>query len=381
MKLRSFISFIFLFLFVVNHLSAQVLPDMKAIFRDLTRLEGVWFMPTDRGDRLEFWNWENDSTMIGRGCRIKPETGDTATLENLILELRGNEIIYSAKVRGQNNGKFVPFTLTEADNDTYLFENPAHDDPKKITYFLLEGRELQVNTEGTRNGRPTKQEFVFEREFNPASMEFRVRTGINAHQLYKINDIGAEPKFSTRLGWELGVTTAFKGSGGLISLNIDAGLIGKSHHVTSNFTIPVDTLPFIADYIRDLTYNQTWLSIGLMPEVKFNRKGKASILFGGYYARLLINKVKGTEKPIRNTKVFNFNNDFKKADFGAILGFNYKQNLGKKDLDGVFGLRVQFGLSDIDNLYIRKCATGGLCNGRLGIAGISLSYGFNLLKL
>jgi hypothetical protein len=381
MKSRSFVLFIFLILFAAADVSAQVLPDMKVIFRDLTRLEGVWFMPTDRGDRLEFWNWENDSTMIGRGCRIKPETGDTATLENLRLELRGNEIIYSAKVRGQNEGKYVPFTLTEAENDVYLFENPKHDDPQKIKYFLLEGRELQVTTEGVRNGRPTKQEFVFEREFNPASLEFRVRAGINAHQLYKINDIGAEPKFSVRPGWELGITTAFKGSGGLVTLNIDAGLVGKSHHVVSNFTVPQDTAPFMLDYVRDLTYNQTWFSFGLMPEVKLKRKGNVSILFGGYYARLMINRVKGTEEPVRNKKVFNFNNDFKKKDFGAVVGLNIKHNIGKRDLDGVFGIRAQFGLADIDNLYVRKCATGGLCNGRLGIAGVTLNYSFNLLKL
>jgi Domain of unknown function (DUF6265)/Outer membrane protein beta-barrel domain len=381
MNLKTFNPIIFFLLIATAPISAQDMPDMQAIFRDLTRLEGVWFMPTDRGDRLEFWNWENDSTMIGRGCRIKPETGDTATLENLKLELRGDAIVYYAKVRGQNEGKFIAFTLTEAENDTYLFENPAHDDPKKIKYFLLEGRELQVNTEGTRNGRPTKQEFIFEREFNPASLEFRVRVGANAHQLYKINDIGVVPTFSARPGWELGITTAFKGSGGLVSFNIDAGLIGKFHHVKSNFTIPVDTLPFTADYVRDLTYNQTWFSLGLMPEVKLRRKGKTSIVFGGYYARLLINKVKGTEKPVRNVKVFNFNNDFKKSDFGAVVGLNYQYNIGKKKLDGVFGLRAQFGLADIDNLYIRKCESGGLCNGRLGIAGVSLSYSFNLLKL
>jgi Domain of unknown function (DUF6265) len=381
MKSRPFVLFIFLFLFAAANVSAQVLPDMKAIFRDLTRLEGVWFMPTDRGDRLEFWNWENDSTLIGRGCRIKPETGDTATLENLRLELRGNDIIYYAKVRGQNEGKFVPFTLTEADNDTYLFENPKHDDPKKIKYFLLEGRELQVNTEGMRNGRPTKQEFVFEREFNPASLEFRLRAGINANQLYRINDIGVDPKFSARPGWEFGITTSFKGSGGLVSLNIDAGLMGKFHHVVSNFSIPVDTIPFTVDYKRDITYRQTWFSFGLMPEVKFKRKGNVSILFGGYYARLLINRVNGTELPIRNTKVFNFNNDFKKKDFGAVLGLNVRRNIGKRDLDGVFGFLVQFGLADIDNLYIRKCATGGLCNGRMGIAGVTLNYSVNLLKL
>ena len=133
----------------------------KAVFRELTRLDGTWFMPTDRGDRLEIWDIANDSTMTGRGCRIKPENGDTVLLETLRLELRGDDIIYSALVRGQNQGKFVPFVLTEAGYDEYLFENPQHDDPQKIRYFLLERRELQVTTEGKRNGGPRKQQFTF----------------------------------------------------------------------------------------------------------------------------------------------------------------------------------------------------------------------------
>ncbi|MBL7807367.1 MAG: hypothetical protein JNN28_06125, partial [Saprospiraceae bacterium] len=58
-------------------------------FRELRRgLDGTWFMPTDRGDRLEIWWKENDSTMVGKSIRIKPENGDSVLLERLRLELR-----------------------------------------------------------------------------------------------------------------------------------------------------------------------------------------------------------------------------------------------------------------------------------------------------
>lgn len=356
---------------------AQI-EDAPAIFRELTRLDGTWFMPTDRGDRLEVWEIADDSTMTGRGLRIKPENGDTVTLETLRLELRGGDIIYSARVRGQNDGKFVPFTLTEAGYDEYLFENPQHDDPKKIRYFLLQRRELQVTTEGTRNGRPTKQEYVFEREFNPASVEFRVRGGLNVFNLYKTNQIGVDPapKFSPRPGWELGISTVFKGSGGFLSINVELGVAGKFSHTKAEFESVSDS--GLITIRRDLTYNQTWLTVGLLPEVNLRRDGKFSLIFGPYYGRLLSNRVNGTEEPVRNKKVFNFNNDFTKNDFGGMLGLQWRQNFGKKDLEGRLGIRAQIGMKNIDNLYVRG---RDIYNGRVGLMGISAIYSINILKL
>lgn len=359
------------------------IEDAPEIFKELRRLEGTWFLPSDRGDRLEIWEITNDSTMQGEGLRIKIGTTDTVLLENLRLELRGNTITYFARVRGQNAGQEIPFKLTQSEYLNYLFENPKHDDPKKIRYQILDRRELQVTTEGERNGRTVKTEFVFEREFNPASIQFRARAGLNVFSLFKTNEIGVNPPpdFSARPGWEIGVATVFQGAGGLLNLNVEAGLAGKFPHAKVNFATTRPPDPEVPDslpvYIRDATYNQTWLTLGLLPEVLFSRKGRLSFVFGGYYARLLINRVKGTEQPIRDTKVFNYNGDFKKNDFGAVVGFNYRRNLGKTDLDGIWGLRFNLGMANIDNLYRQG---SGLNNGRVGLAGVSLSYSINLLK-
>lgn len=377
---------------------AQI-ENPQAIFNELTRLNGTWFMPTDRGDRLEIWQIADDSTLTGRGCRIKPENGDTVLLETLRLELRGGEITYSALVRGQNQGKSIPFKLTDASNvDEYIFENPAHDDPKKIRYFLLERRELQVTTEGVRNGRPTKQEFVFEREFNPASVELRLRMGLNVNTLYQTNEVGISPApaFSPRPGWELGTGLAFRGSGGFISLNVEAGLSGRSAHVKSEFaSSDPDTINGgLLTYRRDLTYNQLWFTFGLLPEVQLRRGGKFSLVFGPYFSRMLVNKVVGTEEPFRektlpvdpsdpNSKqVANPNTDFKKTDLGGVFGFQWRHNFGKRDLDGQLGFRAQIGLRNMDNLYNRDIVqTTTLYNGRISFAGAALTYSVNLMKL
>jgi hypothetical protein len=363
-------------------LCAQI-DDPEGIFRELRALEGTWFMPTDRGDRLESWRIADDSTLIGRGFRIKPENGDTVTLETLRLERRDTSIYYIAIVRGQNQNRPVSFRLTEAEEEGYLFENPAHDDPQKIRYRLLGNRELQVTTEGKRNNRTVTQEYVFEREFTPGSIEFRVRAGINAHSLRGTGTLiplfGAEePVFGWRPGWELGAQVAFKGRGGFVTINCELGLAGKFSQAKSDFEVFEDTI-FI-NYVRDGTYNTIWLNLAVAPEITFRKEGRLSMIVGPYFSILLNSRLKGTVLPEGENKLFEANNDFKKRDFGLVAGLQYKLNFGKKDTGGKIGLRANIGLADFDNLYVRA-TSGAQSNGRVSLIGASLYYSFNLLNL
>lgn len=376
------------FLFAPLFLAAQI-EDADIIFRELRVLNGTWFMPQDRGDRLEVWNIQNDSTLSGKGMRIKAENGDTVLLETLQLELRGQVITYYATVRGQNKNEPVGFELTLADADGYLFENPAHDNPQKIRYRLLGNRELQVTTEGKRGNRTVTEEYVFEREFTPAGLEFRVRGGLNYFNQKGTGYLASSlppsmaPEYSGRLGWELGTQFTLRGSGGFISVNLEVGLIGKVSHAKSAFTVPLDTAPFYIDYKRDVTYKQAWLVLAAVPEISLRRDGRLSILAGAYYGRLLFNQTKGTELPGGENKLFDANNDFKKNDVGILAGLQYRLNFGKKDLGGKLGLRANIGLANIDNLYAERQSDGSssLYNGRVSMQGISLYYSMNLLKL
>lgn len=377
-------------LFVPFLLAAQI-EDADLIFRELRVLEGTWFMPQDRGDRLEIWAVQDDSTLNGRGLRIKAENGDTVLLETMQLELRGEVITYYATVRGQNKNEPVAFELTLADRDGYLFENPAHDNPQKIRYRLLGNRELQVTTEGKRGSRTVTDEYVFEREFTPAGLEFRVRGGINYFNQrgtgYLVSDDPQQippsmpPEFTSRLGWELGTQFTFRGSGGFITMNLEAGLIGKFSHADSQFSV-FDSVQTI--YKRDVTYRQTWLVLAAIPEITLKRDGRLSLLAGLYYGRLLFNRADGTELPGGDNKLFDANNDFKKNDLGIVAGLQYKLNFGKKDLGGRLGLRYNLGLANIDNLYAARQSDGtnnSLYNGRVTIQGVSLYYSMNLLNL
>lgn len=372
-------------LFCAQFISAQI-EYPKDAFRDLRRgLEGTWFLPTDRGDKLEIWYKEDDQTMAGKSVRIKPENGDTVLLERLRLELRDTTITYIIIPR-QSNKEPVSYALTEIDEEGFfVFSNPKNDDPQTIRYLLLGNREMQVETIGKRNGREVKQEFVFEREFTPGAVEFRVRGGINASSLRGTGTFNLDPRgtpeFGWKPGWELGMQARFKGRGGFITINAELGAMGRRAHTKSAFVVFGDTSETY--YKRDLSYHSIWLVASVMPELTFGRDGKLSLMAGPYYGRLVGLTGNGLQEPVEQDKLFKVNNDFKKNDFGINLGFQYKLNFGKKDLGGILGLRASYGLSNLDNLYIRFCNDGNTlaCNGQIALMGASLYYSVNLLKL
>ncbi|MCC6459706.1 MAG: outer membrane beta-barrel protein [Saprospiraceae bacterium] len=363
-------------------LSAQI-EDADIIFRELRALDGTWFMPQDRGDRIETWHLDNDSILSGREMRIKAEDGDTVLLETKRIELHGQVIMYYSTERGQKKNEPIGFELVLADAEGYLFENPENANPQKVRYRLLGNRELQISTEGRRNGRTVTEEFVFEREFTPAGVEFRLRAGANYFTQRGTGYLTASPapEFAGRPSAEVGMQVSLRGNGGFITVNFEASLSGRSTHAKSAFTVFTDTSAI--DYVRDVTYRQAWLVLAAIPEITLKRDGRLSILAGPYYGRLLFNKAKGTELPTGPNMLFDANDDFKKNDVGLIAGLQYKLNFGKKDIGGTLGLRANLGLANLDNLYTKRPTNPdpNLYNGRISLQGISLYYSMNLLKL
>ncbi len=355
--------------------------DPEWAFDGLRTIKGVWFMPTERGDRLEIWEIVDDSTMTGRSLRIKQEDGDTVLLETLRLTLRDTNIVYSAVVRGQNANKPVDFILTEAYRDEFVFENPRHDDPQKIRYVLLGKREMQVTTEGKKNNRTVSREFVFEREFSKAATQFRVRAGLGGGSLVKEREFNGnfdrKPQFSPRPSWEVALGTAFKGAGGFLTLNMELGLAGKYAGVDSRFYLDTTLI------IREGSYQMIWLNAAIFPEFTLRRDGRLSAIVGPYYGRLLVNGTKGDFlPPSRTNQRYNSNTDLNKNDFGLLAGLQYRLNIGKKDLNGKIGARFNMGLTNLDKLYVRRCTSAtNTCNERVLLRGVSVYYTVDLAKL
>ncbi len=404
MQTRQLLSFIILLL-TSNIASAQI-EDPEGAFRDLRRgLEGTWFMPTDRGDKLEIWWQEDKQTLAGKSVRIKPENGDTVLLERLRIELRDTTVTYITIARMPANSAPVPYRLTEIDEEGfYVFSNPEQEDPQKIRYLMLSNREIQEQLIGRKNGREVKQEYVYEREFTPGAVEFRVRGGINASSLRSTGNFNLDPpaevpEFGWKAGWELGMAARFKGRGGFITINTELSIMGRRASTLSSFGINVDTMPYLIQYKRGttdadtlskygykskfFTYNSFWLMLSVMPELTFGRDGRLSVMAGPYYGRLVGLSGKGYQDPKVQDKLFKVNDDLKKNDFGINLGFQYRLNFSKKDLGGILGIRASYGLANLDNLYVRFCNGGNtsLCNGQVAFTGASLYYSVNLLKL
>lgn len=103
-------------------------------------LEGTWKM--EDKDNYEHWDILNDNSMQGMGYSLK--NGKMRVSEYLQIALRGDTFAYTATVVRQNQGKHIDFLLRSSSDSVFVFENPMHDFPKRITYNLLTHDKIRV---------------------------------------------------------------------------------------------------------------------------------------------------------------------------------------------------------------------------------------------
>jgi hypothetical protein len=129
------------------------------------RLVGTWEDRTS--DTLfqfaETWVRTNDTLITGRGWGLAH--GDTVFKEELRLIARGDRVIYAARVPDQNQGRWVEFVSRPA-GDPLVFENPAHDFPRRIAY-IPEGRGWHVVLTGAEQGEAIEQHLRFAPRVSP----------------------------------------------------------------------------------------------------------------------------------------------------------------------------------------------------------------------
>lgn len=111
-----------------------------AIFNDLGKLQGTWTMKKASGIITEQWKQKNKNEWVGKSWIIKGN--DSSLSETLVISYHNGIINYTSTVAGQNDGKAVSFSLTKVENNTYIFENPQHDFPKRIIYQFVNNDEL-----------------------------------------------------------------------------------------------------------------------------------------------------------------------------------------------------------------------------------------------
>ena len=98
---------------------------------DLVWLAGDWQSASGgRAQIEEHWTRPAGGTMIGMGRTV---VGDkTAEFEFLRIEQRGNDLFYVANPNA--NCPQTDFKLTRLSGQEVIFENPAHDYPKRVIY-------------------------------------------------------------------------------------------------------------------------------------------------------------------------------------------------------------------------------------------------------
>ena len=98
---------------------------------ELAWLSGDWqTAPGGRALIEEHWTVPAGGTMIGMGRVVAGEK--TAEFEFLRIEQRGNDLYYVANPNA--NCPQTDFKLTRLTGQEVIFENPAHDYPKRVMY-------------------------------------------------------------------------------------------------------------------------------------------------------------------------------------------------------------------------------------------------------
>lgn len=124
-------------------------------------LPGVWMMNTSRGQILEKWETTARDVMTGRSYRIREK--DTTLMETVRLIRENNEVFYVPTVEGQNDGKAVRFRMTSSYNNTFVFENPSHDYPKRVVYDFKNREVIHAWIDAGESQKEKRSDYFFHR--------------------------------------------------------------------------------------------------------------------------------------------------------------------------------------------------------------------------
>ena len=106
-------------------------------------LSGCWEMRVRDRFTMEMWMPPAGGTMMGASRTTR--AGVVREYEQLRLHTSGDTLIYSALPSGQS---LADFRSTSVSETALVFENPAHDFPKKISYRRIGRDSIVARVEG-----------------------------------------------------------------------------------------------------------------------------------------------------------------------------------------------------------------------------------------
>jgi len=113
-------------------------------------LLGEWVAGGDKAVLHESWTELGAQTFDGIGSELSMADGKVIGSEALRLVEMAGAVFYIAKVT--HNALPVAFRLTECAGDRLVFENPAHDFPRRLEYRKADGRMIVFVSDGQDEG-------------------------------------------------------------------------------------------------------------------------------------------------------------------------------------------------------------------------------------
>src|SRR5262249_40654559 len=139
---------------VLAVLAATSQPPTASV-KDVAWIAGCWDLTRNGRHIAEHWMAPEGGTMMG--VSRTGAGGKTAEWEFLIVREGANGPEYGAKPSDQAE---ATFTSTRVSANDVVFENPAHDFPKRIIY-KRDGDALTASIEGPMNGQTRRIDFPY----------------------------------------------------------------------------------------------------------------------------------------------------------------------------------------------------------------------------
>ncbi len=137
--------------------AAVWMQPSKPVPDDLGWLSGCWAFTRNGRHVIENWTPAEGGTLVGVSRTVAD--GKTVEYEFLLIRAGAAGLEYVAKPSGQAEATFTSTRVTASE---VVFENPAHDFPKRILY-TRDGDTLLAAIEGPRNGQTRRVEFPYMR--------------------------------------------------------------------------------------------------------------------------------------------------------------------------------------------------------------------------
>jgi hypothetical protein len=143
--------FLFPLLLLVPAASAQEVGS-------LAWMAGTWGGAKGGVESEESWTAPRGGAMLGVHRDVR--AGRMVGFEFLRIDTEKDGVTYWASPGGR---PATPFRLKESGPKRVVFENPSHDFPQRILYWLGDDGTLNARIEGTLQGKPGSEEWSWAR--------------------------------------------------------------------------------------------------------------------------------------------------------------------------------------------------------------------------